>query len=394
MSSWQVFPHLRWWPYVGLSFHDGVLISIPPIPGKFPNVSFGVLNGTIMMGSLIGGKILPGDKPDNELRGMWGLQFMGRTTDAGIIAPHVSIPPNNIVTPLTILLGGSESLVGASGIQINCRNWLWSPDGDEADMATCCIPYVPLGLNLGCNDPFFMPDMVISPNNILVGLELADLFKTLIDVAFRVLIEGAMMGVGKYGGKALKQLKLRKAIPKKVAPKAFQKGAGRTARKARAKSLAPVRRRAKAGTRPALRRVRSQGSNRLGKKGLRTARQQAKGLPPPRLRRGSRQRNLRQGIPPKRPQVDLPAAERPAWKQAFDMEFREGGKATKPGIEMFRIVGARLTPWAIGTAMGPVNDAIQEGLGTETDGTKTINQIHIREGELIVKEVQRSDPAP
>jgi len=214
--AWVALAHLRWHGFIGLCWHDGVIIATPPVPTpRMPHITFNVLNG-LFLGSLPSvptrGALFGGDAP-GQVQGPLGIHFMGRTTDAGFITPHVSIPPNNAMLPLTILLGGSESMLGSSQVKINCTNLIFGTD--EQDMAACTIPYIPLSTNFGCNDPLFVPlDMVISPNTVLVGLTLADLFNMLLDLLIAALIEGLMFLGGEAVGRGIKKMKAKRAAKK------------------------------------------------------------------------------------------------------------------------------------------------------------------------------------
>ncbi|MEZ4589237.1 MAG: hypothetical protein R2909_22920 [Gemmatimonadales bacterium] len=214
--SWVALAHLRWHGFIGLCWHDGVIIAVPPVPTpKMPHITFNVLNG-LFLGSLPSvptrGALFGADAPGKTV-GPLGIPFMGRTTDAGFITPHVSIPPNNAMLPLTILLGGSESMLGSSQVKIKCTNLIFGTD--EQDMAACTIPYIPLSTNFGCNDPLFVPlDMVISPNTVMVGLTLADLFNMLLDLLIAALIEGLMFLGGAAVSKGIKKVKAKRAAKK------------------------------------------------------------------------------------------------------------------------------------------------------------------------------------
>jgi hypothetical protein len=219
--GWTALAHLRWHAFIGVCWHDGIIIAAPPVPApKLPHVTFNVLNG-LFLGSL------PSDAKEGQLMGPGGIALMGRTTDAGFITPHVSIPPNNLLLPLTILLGGSESMLGSSSVKLQCTNLIWGTD--EYDIAACTIPVIPLSTNFGCNDPLFVPlDFVVSPNTVQVGVTLADLLTMAIDLVIAALLEGVMALGSKGVSKAWGKVKAKKAATKmakvsKAGEAAYQK---------------------------------------------------------------------------------------------------------------------------------------------------------------------------
>ena len=197
--------HQMVFPFVGFSNHDGTVASVP-VP-KIPHVSFSILNG-LFIGSLPSWG--PGIKPT---LGPSSIPFIGRTTDAGFIVPHVPIPPTNTAVGMTIAFGSSIAIFGSSSVKMKVWNLIFQ--STDADVACCVIPFVPISLNLACNDllPASIPlpfDVVISPSNVLVGVTWADVVAALIDVALEVglAVVGAGIGAGvKKGAKSAKGVK-------------------------------------------------------------------------------------------------------------------------------------------------------------------------------------------
>lgn len=180
-------------PFLGFSLHDGVIFPPPPAVPKdgLPCIDFSILH-------TIGLQSLPSRGHAGErgpVVGPAGAYFVGRGSDAGFVVPHVSIPINNVLLPLVILLGESKSLFGASSVRMPC--WSLLGGSDECDAACACpIPYVPLGLNLCCSDPLPLPtDVVIAPSTVLAGVGLLDFAGALIDVILEYGVALVMWGV-------------------------------------------------------------------------------------------------------------------------------------------------------------------------------------------------------
>lgn len=203
--------HLFFHGFIGGSIHDAIVLAVPPVPCKLWHIDFSFLCGPRLM-SLASG--WPGGDPTF---GPCNIPYMGRTTDAGFIVPHISFPPNNGLLPLTIILGSSLSLLGSSAVQVKCYGLMNGYQGAEADMAACLFPKVPLSLNLECWDPVPLPtDIVIAPNSVEVGITFADFMAALVDFA----IEFALSAVFAFGGSDAV-----KGVAKKAYKKAFKKGA-------------------------------------------------------------------------------------------------------------------------------------------------------------------------
>ncbi len=330
--GWQALAHLRWHPFIGLCWHDGIIAAVPPIPTpKMPHITFNVLNG-LFLGAL------PSDSPAGMVQGPGGIPFMGRTNDAGFITPHVSIPPNNFLLPLTILFGSSESMLGSSKVKIQCTNLIFG--ADEYDISACTIPVIPLSTNFGCNDPLFVPlDMVISPNTVVVEITLVDLLKMLVDLIIAALIEGLMM----LGGAALKKV-FKKVKAKRSASKlAKASGAGDDAYKAAYKHADDV------------------DVDHAFKEGLRKQRAKATGAP----------------IPPPKPNFKARKEAKKAGDEAFNKEFRKQFPPAKPGPDLGDKVDHVLQIGRIGaalrhTAKEVVSNVIEGALGHAAPGANDI----------------------
>lgn len=212
--TWKVRPYYNVNPFVGLCWHDSlVTIPLPPfmMPAKLPHIDFDVVQG-LWIGSFLSNgkhkKIVSDD-----------LLFVGRMSDAGLVLPHISIPPSwmNI---LATLFGSSNALFGTSRVTIASKNLLWG--NEDCDLATSPFPIAPLSLNLACWDPFSLPsDIVVLWGTVYSGMSLADLLAALIDLAIQWAIEGLMW----LGGKALEAgfKRLGKAASKGAAKNAAKK---------------------------------------------------------------------------------------------------------------------------------------------------------------------------
>ena len=327
--GWQALAHLRWHPFIGMCWHDGIIAAVPPVPTpKMPHVTFNVLNG-LFLGAL------PSDSAEGVVQGPGGIPFMGRTNDAGFITPHVSIPPNNFLLPLTILFGSSESMMGSSKVKIRCTNLIFGED--EYDLSACTIPVIPLSTNFGCNDPLFVPlDMVISPNTVVVELTLMDLLTMLVDLIIAALIEGVM----ELGGAAVKKGFKKVKAKRSAAKLAKASDAGQEAYEAAAK---------KADLDHALR------------EGLRKQRAKVTGTP----------------APPPKPIRNAGKAAREAGDEAFNKAFKKEFKSGS-GFEAGNLVGE--LPVGVGrigaavrhTAKEVVSNVIESALGNAAPGADEI----------------------
>jgi len=226
--TWKVRAYYNVNPFVGVSWHDTMVpIPLPPfmIPGKLPHIDFSVVQG-LWLGSFLSNgrdrKVLADD-----------LLYVGRMSDAGLIIPHISIPPSwyNL---LTTLFGGSNALFGASSVTIACKNLLWG--NEDCDLATSPFPIAPISLNLGCWDPLSLPtDIVVLWGTTYAGMSLADLLAALIDFAIQWAIEGLMWLGGKALQKGFQKLAKKgtqsagKAAAKRAAAKGAKKGVFATA---------------------------------------------------------------------------------------------------------------------------------------------------------------------
>lgn len=196
--------HLIWHPFIGVCWHDSLLVSIPPIETKLPHIDFDVVNGLFFFSlptAVPGQKISHGETLD------LGVSMMGRLTDATFIVPHVPIPPVpfNALLPFIILFGSSKILMGSS------KTWIWTRNAvfhseEESQVGCCLFPHVPLSLNLQCWDPIPLPtDVVIAPNTVQVGVTGADYLAALIDFAIEVALAILIMVAGAAVKKGIKK---------------------------------------------------------------------------------------------------------------------------------------------------------------------------------------------
>jgi hypothetical protein len=190
--AWKVRAYYNVNPFIGFNWHDTmVTVPVPPfmIPGKFIHYDFSVVQGLWLGSFLSNGRDRTVVSDD--------LLFVGRMSDAGFFLPHFSIPPSwyNL---LTTLFGSSNALFGVGSVTVACKNLLWG--NDDCDLATSMFPVAPVSLNLQCGDPMSLPtDLVVVWGTVYAGMDLADLYAALIDLA----IQWAMEGVMFFGGKAL-----------------------------------------------------------------------------------------------------------------------------------------------------------------------------------------------
>lgn len=203
----RCFAHIIPHPFLGLSWHDGI---VPPAPAPvlMPHVTFGIVNGFLALGSY------PSKGHTNGDVLAWGfLPLMGRGTDAGYVVPHISTVQFNTMQFLTTAMGESKIMFGSSSVKLPCHNWLW---GDAVEDAGCAvIPYTPLSLNWGCNELIPTPtDLVFAPNTLFVGMSLADYITGFIEIGMEI----AFAVIAEAGGELLKK------GAKKGLKKVFKKG--------------------------------------------------------------------------------------------------------------------------------------------------------------------------
>jgi hypothetical protein len=225
--GWSSPAHQQFFPFIGPGVHDSVLMMVPPVPCKLFHISFSILQGTYFLSFCFPAWKIGADESlvvdeneeideiaarqdDTGFHSTYGpasIPFMGRTTDAGFFVPHVSIPINNSMLPLTIIFGSSISIFGSSRVKLNTHSFIMSAlFGDEEQGMACCIPPIPISFNVACQDPIPLPfDLVISPCSVEVGVTLADVVQALIDYALEIVMElgGAALGAGL--GKAWKK---------------------------------------------------------------------------------------------------------------------------------------------------------------------------------------------
>jgi hypothetical protein len=221
----------KWWnPFIGMSWHDAVIVPLPgPVP-RVPHLSFSIVNGS-WLGSLPSGPpgLPPGPGPTV---GGGGAALMGRGTDAGYIVPHIPLPPLNTLLPLVILFGESKIMFGSSSVKIPCRNLLFQ-DSVE-DLGCVALPVgIPLGIDFDCNEIVPVPlDLAIAPNTIHVGMSPMDWLAAAIDIG----IELALGAIFHFGGKAVKKAGRARKAAKRAAAEAGEE-AGERARKRAAREL-------------------------------------------------------------------------------------------------------------------------------------------------------------
>ena len=157
--------HLTVHTYIGPGSHKAL---VPP--SVVPEIILHIAADTLL-GLTIGAKY------SKTVIGPCGFQFIGKGNDSGLVVPHISIPPTNLLLPITIAFGISKPMFSASKVHIDV-------DGAGTPLAACCNPWLPLSLNQACNDPCNYPsDIVIAPNSVVVGLTLADIVGGVIHIA-------------------------------------------------------------------------------------------------------------------------------------------------------------------------------------------------------------------
>lgn len=172
--------HLIAHGFIGAGSHKAL---IPPavVPVITFHISFSTLIGLTIKAEFSTTELGPGNIP-----------LVARGNDAGYCVPHVSIPINNVLLPVTIALGGSKVLFGSSKVLINVK-------GAPKQCGCCAIPVVPLSLNMACNDPCNYPgDLVIAPNTVEVGMTNGDIWA---GIHSGILDTAVSWVMGEIGGK-------------------------------------------------------------------------------------------------------------------------------------------------------------------------------------------------
>lgn len=193
-------------PFIGVSVHEAIQPSVPPLPVPAVHLSFGLLSG-VMLGAF------PTLNHDNgDILGNGDIPFVGRMNASGFFVPHITIPFGfQPLLPLTIIFGDSLVMFGSSSVQVATHNLIF---GDStADMGCCVIPNAPLSLNLGCGDKFPGIDAVVSFGTVEVEMTLDDWITGLIDVAIEVLTTRLFHYIGKRHpfGRLKKKLRFKGA---------------------------------------------------------------------------------------------------------------------------------------------------------------------------------------
>ena len=91
--------------FIGFGAHKG-LIGIAP--STLPHISIDTLLGLSIKA-----------KYSKTELGVGGWQLVARGNDSGYVVPHFSIPMANALLPLTIALGSSKVMFGASKVKIS-----------------------------------------------------------------------------------------------------------------------------------------------------------------------------------------------------------------------------------------------------------------------------------
>lgn len=190
--------HLHIHGFIGPGCHQAI---IPPsvVAAPIPHISASSLIGLTLKA-----------KFSKTERGPLNACLVGRNNDAGYFVPHISIPPTNVLLPVTIGLGGSKVLFGSSKVHINV--------GGSATHCGCCLPpIVPFGFNMACNFPCnFLTDFVIAPNTVEVGMTLGDILMGIVSAYIDMVVSLAFgWGAGKVGGAVVN------AIARRVAQRSF-----------------------------------------------------------------------------------------------------------------------------------------------------------------------------
>jgi hypothetical protein len=196
--------HLIWHPFIGYCQHDSMFPTPPGTFPRFPHIDFDVVNGLFIMSlptAIPGQSISHGEILD------WNVSMEGQMADAGLILPHVSIPPVpfNAMLPIIIFFGSSKILMGSGQTIIRTKSAVFQSESNVP--AGCCLfPYIPLSLNLQCWDPIPLPtDVVVAPNTVQVGINGADYLDAFIKFVIEVIIALAVNGLGKAYKKVMKK---------------------------------------------------------------------------------------------------------------------------------------------------------------------------------------------
>lgn len=206
--------HLDLNPMIGMSWHDGVIVLVPPVPMKaLPHIDFNILRGlfppTSLMAMLSKEYWRPGPHEHGEIE-MDSLRGLARGNDAGFFSPHISIPINNSTLPFTYIFGSSISIFGSSSVKIPAYNSIFGYE--EADVGASLFPYV--GLNIACNDwPVWPTPTNIAPtwSTVMVGVTFADFVAALVDFAIEVFFSWAGEAAGDWVGSKIKKIKAGRA---------------------------------------------------------------------------------------------------------------------------------------------------------------------------------------
>ncbi len=200
--------HLIWHPFVGYCQHDSVFPMPPGTFPRFPHIDFDVVNGLWIMSlptQIPGQSISRGDILDCN------TAMEGEMADAGLILPHVSIPPVpfNALLPIIIFFGSSKILMASAQTIIHTKSPVFQSES-SLPVGCCAFPYIPLSINLQCWDPIPLPtDIVVAPNTVQVGINWADYLNLLIKFVIEVVTALAVNGLGKAYKKLFKKVPVK-----------------------------------------------------------------------------------------------------------------------------------------------------------------------------------------
>ncbi len=195
--------HLIVHGFIGPGSHKALLP-----PAVVPVITFHLSFDTLI------GLTIKAEYSTTEL-GPGGIPLVARGNDSGYLVPHVSIPINNVLLPVTIALGQSKVCFGSSKVLINVK-------GSPKQCGCCTFPVVPISLNMACNDPCNYPsDIVIAPNTVEVGMTLGDIIAGIVSGAIDAAVSFALgWAAGKVSGLVVN------AVARQIASRSFWELAG------------------------------------------------------------------------------------------------------------------------------------------------------------------------
>jgi hypothetical protein len=218
--AYKCLPIIRWNPVTGISIHEALYMAGPvPVPEEYW--------GYITLDTTSGIQLL--SFPSTHYHGksvlMDGVPFLGRTSDAGLVVPHIDMVQGyNPLAILATLFGSSNSIWGSSSVTIGC----WNPIFKSTKCDIACSPLGTSGISLSfaCNaDYSFFSDVAWVWGSVLVNFSVGDLVACLIDIAIQWAIEGVGKLFGEYVLGPLKKFiggKFTKAALTEVADEAIE----------------------------------------------------------------------------------------------------------------------------------------------------------------------------